>query len=293
MSGKLVGQILKLKLTHAQREILLVMAESCRNCDGAGIDCGVRYVAWATDYSERQVQRIQRQLEVQGILEVQEAPHGKPIVWKIDVSRGELKPAFVPKQKRAGGDITVSPEAENGVTSSVTTHDVTSDTQMSPQKRAGGDMPSANLSRYHKDINKHQDINKRNNARANEPDFGNVPKQDRLEICRAWASSLSIAPIGAYSERNQHTAAEIFTEGYRATQVEMFVRAKMNDPWWIGKTLTLQKVAELMPQWLLDNDKPRRIVPEGVVNAGQKLIPVEWGVNEFAHQPLNTAVTHG
>lgn len=145
----------------------------------------------------------------------------------------------------------------------------------------------------HKDINKHQDINKRNNARAREPDFGNVPKQDRLEICRAWASSLSIAPIGAYSERNQHTAAEIFTEGYRATQVEMFVRAKMNDPWWIGKTLTLQKVAELMPQWLLDNDKPRRIVPEGVVNAGQKLIPVEWGVNEFAHQPLNTAVTHG
>ena len=286
MSGKLVGQILKLKLTHPQREILLVMAESCRNCDGEGVDCGVRYVAWATDYSERQVQRIQRQLQEKEILLVQEKPAGKPIVWKIDVSRGEKKPAFVAKQQRAGGDITVSPEVEQGVTTGVTPQDVTSDTQVSPQQRAGGDMPSANLSRYRSDSNKHSDVNKHTKRAREASDLNDVPKHDRLAICRAWADNLPIAPIGAYSERNQQTAAEIFRAGYRAHQVELCVKAKMADPWWIGKTLTLEKLASLLPQWLLDHDKPRRVAPEGVINAGQNLVPVEWGVNHFAREKL-------
>lgn len=140
----------------------------------------------------------------------------------------------------------------------------------------------------HKDINKHQDINKRTNARAKISNVADVPKQDRLEICKAWADNLAISPIGAYSERNQETAAEIFREGYRATQVEMFVRAKMNDAWWIGKTLTLAKVAELMPEWLLGQGKPRRVVPEGVIDRGP-IVSVEWGVNEFVREPLDPA----
>lgn len=146
----------------------------------------------------------------------------------------------------------------------------------------------------HKDINKHQDINK-NTKRAREvSDLDDVPKQDRLEICKAWADNLPISPIGAYSDKNQHTAAEIFRAGYRATQVAMYVKAKMADPWWIGKNMTLGNVADYMPQWLLDTTKPRRIVPEGVINAGQNIVPYEWGVNEFAHQPLDPkAVSRG
>lgn len=78
-----------------------------------------------------------------------------------------------------------------------------------------------------------------------------VPKHERLLIIKAWSDSLSIAPVNpAGQEKNHVAAAELYRDGYRAGHVERYVRAQMNDGYWIGKTLTLAKVGELMPTWL-------------------------------------------
>lgn len=91
-------------------------------------------------------------------------------------------------------------------------------------------------------------------------DYDDVPKADRLDIIRAWATGLSIEPANAYSkEANHRSAAEIFRAGYRAPQVALFVKAKMQDSWWRGKTMTLDKVAELMPAYL-QSLKPKQAI---------------------------------
>lgn len=95
--------------------------------------------------------------------------------------------------------------------------------------------------------------------------FEDVPKQDRLEIIRAWASNLPISPVNVYGRDAYHqAAADIFNAGYRATQVGMFVKAKMSEPFWIGKTLSLEKVGELMPLWLLSQSNGHSASPPPV-----------------------------
>lgn len=285
MSGKLVGEVLKLKLTHPEREVLMVMAECCQNEQGRGIDCGVRYIAWATEYSERQVQRIQRQLEQKHIL-IADAPiKGQPTSWNIHLMNGEQKAAFVSKIRRTSSDITVSPVEAEVVTSHGKDEKAGGDIQASPQEQLSGDMPSANLSRYRKEIKEEKQERARDVS-----DMDDVPKHDRLEICKAWADNLGAHPIGAYSDNNQRVAAEIWRAGYRATQVALFVRAKKADGWWKGKTLTLAKVAELMPEWLLDHGPDaKKFVPPEVVNAGQDQNFVGFGVNHWVREEVLAA----
>lgn len=103
-----------------------------------------------------------------------------------------------------------------------------------------------------------QEIKQIHTTRAREArkSFDSVPKDDRLQIIRAWAESLSIEPIKPYNKDANHSAAaEIFEAGYRAHHVALFVKAKMLDDYWHGKTLTLAKVGELMPLWLVSQSK--------------------------------------
>lgn len=131
--------------------------------------------------------------------------------------------------------------------------------------------------RYREEEDKTQDRARGSN------DYVDVPKDDRLQIIRAWTDALGATPIGAFkNDANHRTAAEIFREGYRAHQVGLFVTAKKQDGFWRDKTLTLQKVAELMPEWLMNQKK--RHVPEGVVIQPER-IPEEWGVNHFVRRP--------
>ena len=133
------------------------------------------------------------------------------------------------------------------------------------------------------DINQSKE-HKNASAKASSNDYVDVAKDDRLQIIKAWADALGAAPIGAYKNDNNHrVAAEIFREGYRAPQVALFVNAKKQDAFWHGKTLTLAKVAELMPEWLLS--QKQRIVPDGVVQHTNR-VPVEWGVNEFVRRDV-------
>lgn len=120
-------------------------------------------------------------------------------------------------------------------------------------------------------------------ARDLRNDFDDVPKDDRLQIIRAWAEALSAPPIGAYkNDANHRIAAEIFRAGYRAPQVALFVREKKKDGYWRDKTLTLQKVAQLMPEWLMNLNAKQTPPPEVVQRPN--LVPVEWGVNHFVRK---------
>ena len=88
-------------------------------------------------------------------------------------------------------------------------------------------------------------------ARTRGTDYDDVPEQDRLAIIHGWADSLNVPPINAYTKTANHSiAAKIFRAGYRAPQVKLFVETKVKDPYWFGKTLTLEKVGELMPEFL-------------------------------------------
>jgi len=99
-------------------------------------------------------------------------------------------------------------------------------------------------------------------------DYDDVPKPDRLDIIKAYADSLPVPPTNPYNRDANHSAAAvIFREGYRAHQVTLFVKAKKAEDYWQGKTLTLAKVSELMPEWLAHhfprngNGAPKSVPP--------------------------------
>lgn len=132
-------------------------------------------------------------------------------------------------------------------------------------------------SRHTKEIVHKETGNKKRTPRISH-DYDSVPKQDRLEIIRAWSDNLSAPPIGAYkSDRNHSVAAEIFRAGYRAPQVALFVKAKKMDGWWKDKTLSLAKVAELMPEWLLSQTP----VVTRAKASEPELVADDWGVDSF------------
>jgi len=143
MSAKSMGQVFDLVLTPAKRNLLLAMADHADH-DGRSIKPGVPYLAWKTDYSERQVQRLLRELEADGIVVIEATRLGKPTSYALDFSKAQRKAAFAPKPKasRRGDkmppptpDILSPPQQANGVTSD------------GKQNAQGGDMASADLSR--------------------------------------------------------------------------------------------------------------------------------------------------
>ena len=61
MSGKVSGMIWDLDLPHSQAWVLLAMADHADH-EGNNVFPSVDLIAWKTNYSERQVQRIVKQL---------------------------------------------------------------------------------------------------------------------------------------------------------------------------------------------------------------------------------------
>lgn len=103
---------------------------------------------------------------------------------------------------------------------------------------------------------------KSNEPKKREPKpFEDVPKSDRLAIIQAWYDALSVKPSMFNTDTNHNAAAAIRRDGYSAGHVARYVKAQMNDGYWIGKTLTLSKVAELMPAWVAAH-APRTTNPD-------------------------------
>lgn len=153
MTSTLYRQVWSLVLSHQKREILFAVidhADSEGNCAAPGVP----YLKWKTDYSERQIQRLLRELENDGLLIITDKPFRKPTVYSIDLSRGVTKDAFIPRGSVKRGDITTSPLNGDSIVSPiqetrVTSHEnvlvVRGDSITSPQT-PNGDTASRDLS---------------------------------------------------------------------------------------------------------------------------------------------------
>jgi Helix-turn-helix domain len=248
-----MGQVWDLELSPAKRMVLLALADHADH-EGDNIFPSYALIAWKTSYSVRQVQRIMTDLEADGILEQVKARRGKSTVFKINFAKGVQKAPFE-KNKRRTSHVKMSNDK------------MTSDDKMSIDKMSwddkkadsestSHDIASAKMPPNHPLKEEPSDLkDKRSRARAKH-DYDDVPQQDRLAIIKAWADELPAAPINPYTDKNHRTAADIFRAGYRAHQVTLVTKAILDDTWWRGKTLTLQKVAELMPERLLNMTSP-------------------------------------
>jgi len=88
-------------------------------------------------------------------------------------------------------------------------------------------------------------------AKSGSKSYDDIPHKDRTLVIEAWAKNLLAAPTNAYkTDANHEAAADIARAGYQPEQVGRYVKAMMAEPYWRGKTLSLRKVSELMPNWL-------------------------------------------
>jgi hypothetical protein len=131
VSIELLRQIPPLALPRPQKEILRCLADHA-NGETGRCDPSVPFMAWETDYSERQVQRILGDLKAAGIVEALERP-GETPWYVLHLDRAPQKAPFVREGRKArrarpGGDKTspltsvgrgdtaTSPPAAEGVT---------------------------------------------------------------------------------------------------------------------------------------------------------------------------------
>lgn len=133
MSGKTTGKVWDVKLPLPKKFVLLALADKADHND-ENIHPGVPLVARMTGYSERQVRRIIKQLVVEGILVLMDAPPGKPSNYKIDFSRTVQVGDDTPLTP----DIAMTPDTVMSGVENVQTHGkqmdiaVSPDTAMSP-----------------------------------------------------------------------------------------------------------------------------------------------------------------
>jgi hypothetical protein len=99
MSAKIMGEVWDLVLSPAERSVLLAMADHADH-NGDNVRPSVALIAWKTDYSERQVQRIIGDLRKAGILIIMHgATPTTPNHYRINIAAGEQKKAFVPAKR--------------------------------------------------------------------------------------------------------------------------------------------------------------------------------------------------
>lgn len=139
MSVKVMGRVWDLKLTPAKQMVLLALADHAAH-DGSSVKPGVPLIAWKTGYSERQVQRIMRDLEKDEILVKVQEVRGRPTVYRIDLTKGEAKEPFKPRSEYQTPDKMSDSEGD------YTQGDILSGvTSQGKGNAGGGDIASANL----------------------------------------------------------------------------------------------------------------------------------------------------
>jgi hypothetical protein len=93
LSVRLMSMVWTLDLDHPEQSVLLAFADHAHD-DGRAFP-GLRYVAWKTGYSHRQVRRIVDKLEDNGILVVEREPRrGRATVYQLVLSRAKPKAAY-------------------------------------------------------------------------------------------------------------------------------------------------------------------------------------------------------
>jgi hypothetical protein len=109
MSIRLMALVWEYQFTRPEQSIMLALADHAQD-DGSNVFPSVARIAWKTDYSDRQVQRIMRDLETKGILVAVkhvDGGRGHATEYRILLEKGVKKSPFIPKgdMARKKGDI--------------------------------------------------------------------------------------------------------------------------------------------------------------------------------------------
>lgn len=110
MSAKWMGLVWELRLPPNQRTVLLAMADHADHA-GRNISAGMPLIAWKTDYSVREVQRIVAELVETGLVVIVAARNGKPREYALDFDNAERKEPYV---RRAPGRPRKTPDSLTG-----------------------------------------------------------------------------------------------------------------------------------------------------------------------------------
>jgi len=109
-----MSQVWEIELVHAQQSVLLAMADHSHD-DGSHVYPGVPYLAWKTGYSERNIQRILRELEEAGLIVAEErllGGKGCAVGYRLELGKGVKKSPYqsrgrqivTPVGRKAKGD---------------------------------------------------------------------------------------------------------------------------------------------------------------------------------------------
>lgn len=109
MSIKLMAKVWECQFSKDEQSILLAMADHAQD-DGTHCYPSVPWIAWKTDYSDRQVQRTIRKLCARGVLVlVRRGGRGRGHEYRIVLSTAKAKAPF-----GGGKGDTVSPQLQKG-----------------------------------------------------------------------------------------------------------------------------------------------------------------------------------
>lgn len=141
MSAKLMGQVWGVAVPRCEREVLLALADHSDD-HGRGARPSIGYIAWKTDFSERQVQRAINALKAKGIVDVgahATGGRGRAPEYRLCLDRAPRKRPWeeIREERRAArqkGDMLspiddVTPTEKGDITSPF---DVQKDDTMSP-----------------------------------------------------------------------------------------------------------------------------------------------------------------
>lgn len=96
MSIRLMTAVWDLVLAHDEQLVLLALADHAHD-DGSRCFPGVRYLAWKTNYSERQIQRALRSLESSGLITpvaFAAGGRGHATEYRINIEKGVKKSPY-------------------------------------------------------------------------------------------------------------------------------------------------------------------------------------------------------
>ncbi len=108
MSGKLMGQCFSIVLTRVARDVLQALSDHAKD-DGTGAFPSVALLAWKTDLSERQTQRVLKKLASMQLIErvaYAKGGRGRTPHYRVNIAAGTQKAPFESHQK---GDNQKSP----------------------------------------------------------------------------------------------------------------------------------------------------------------------------------------
>jgi len=102
MSAKLMGIVWELDVPHNYQLVLLALADHASD-DGSSVYPGIKYLAWKTGYSERQVQRVLDKLEQMNLISAvafrQGGGHNKT-QWQLHLKNGVQKLPYISPKGR-------------------------------------------------------------------------------------------------------------------------------------------------------------------------------------------------